>query len=333
MAFTRQDYIQRWTARTTLELREKTLSAQLFDQSRAQEWVDGADKVTIPIPDWTPNDTPNPNEGSKAEASDALGTWREARRMNQNVVTLERSGGYGTSTEVPKRQITSLPWDAVERARSRDRYVLDHQIDTAIYDGLVGDAGLSTLAAGSSTEGEHFIASTFPYNAEIPDGRNHPALDAILMLSLKLVELNVKDGANTPTGTAGPGFIVFPHQVEASLFMHLLNKGYNYDKLTDEILRTNPGLATEGNFKGMLHGIRIFTWNHLSVPTGKAPWACYGGVRDAATFGVREPDGQFFAPSENQISTMPAWLFRQDGEFAFKVIQPELAYKVTIASV
>ena len=77
--------------------------------------------------------------------------------------------------------------------------------------------------------------------------------------------------------------------------------------LTADLLRTGSVLAS-AEFQGRLFGIDIFTWNGIAIPTGTANWKMLAGVRAGAYANVRPVLNQFFSPSENQVSTKPAYL-------------------------
>ena len=53
------------------------------------------------------------------------------------------------------------------------------------------------------------------------------------------------------------------------------------------------------------------------MPTGTGNWTGLNGMQEGAFANVRRVIAQFFEPTVNQISTMPAHLLRQAGDYAW----------------
>ena len=302
MAFASEDRQKVWSAQTAVELRERSLMYQLLDRTWEPPWVAGAEKVTIPKPSF-----------NAATARARGGNWKTAEEPGQSVAVLERVGGYSASDEVLWEDALELPWDAVGRTRDRQSYTLAHDIDTAMYTTARAAAG-STLTGG--VDGSTYIDRDAPYEAKIAAGSTHPLVAVIKLFSIVAYRANAIIGASSPTGGAGIPFMIMQPELGASLSDYLEDKGLSFDPLTAEILRANPAVRQGVGVIGVYRGVRLFTWNHLSVPTGTDNWSCYAGLPEAYAVGIRPPLAQYFAPGENQVSTKPAHLMRQAGDWA-----------------
>ena len=322
MALASEDRRKIWSARTVVELREKSLIYNLLDHSWERDWVNGAASVAIPIPNLSGGTT---GEGVATEDRARGGNWAAARRPDQAVVMLTRKGSKAASNKIDWEDAIELPWPVVDRYRSSQSYFIAHDIDTAIYDAIVAlPSGTITAGAGDT----HRVQKTFPYAADIPAGRDHPLYDAINMLALNMVRLNAIDGEGSPTGSVSGAFLVAQPEMVMSFRSWMLRQKLSFDPLTREILRENPGLAGQG-YIGNVSGIKLYQWNHLTVPSG-VNWSCYGGVSEAVAVGIRPPLSQYWDPENNQSEDNPSHLIRQTSEFAWVETLDQLHFKINV---
>ena len=321
MALAAEDRKQVWSAQTTIELREKSMAYTMFDTSWSDEWENGASKVTIPKPNFAATG----KQGVSAEDRTRGGDWPTAREGDSAVVVMSRQGSKAASNKIDWEENIEIPWPIVERYRNRQAFEIASEIDRAIFDAAIA-APSTTISAG--TEDTHEVPKTFPYTAVIPSGRDHPLMEAIDDFALRMVRVNAIDGAGSPTGSASSPFMIVQPELVRSLRAWLRSLGLNFDPLTAELLRGNPGLAGQG-YVGNLSGVSLFQWNHLRVPDG-TEWLCYAGVREAFAVGVRPVLVQYFDPANNQVEDNPSYLFRQTAEYAYVETMDELHYKINI---
>ena len=320
MATASEDRRDVWSAQTMIELREKSLAYQLFDHSWEGDWVAGAENVSIPKPDFSANIASSRARG---------GNWPAAVDQSQTIVKLTRSGGYGASTELLWEDVLEINWSTVDRHRSRQGYELSHDIDTAIYDAARA-ATSSTITTG--TAGATFVDNSAPYDYTIATGKRHPVADAIDQFVLLAYRADAVDNAGSPTGGAGRPFLIFQPELVLSFSQWLEELGLSFDPLTAQLLGNNPAEFNGGGYAGRYHGADVYSWNHLAVPTGADNWAAYGAIPQAYAVGIRPPLMQYFDPKANQVSTKPAHLIRQVGDWAGVEVADALHRKIVINS-
>ena len=325
MALGSSDYSQLWSAQTAVELRMKSLAANLFDMTWSADWRGGESKVTIPIPDWVRNTTPNPDEGVGAVDRARGGDWADDAELDQDNVVLARLGGKSVANSIGWEDALEIPWDTVSRLRSRQEYEMRISVDKAIYDYARSSAG-STITLGAA--GTDYISRVAPYNYAVSADTDHPVMIAIDTWALHATRQNAVDGEMSPTGSASRPFLIFQPELIKSLRSWLRRIGLHFDPLTQQLLAQNPGLAGTG-YVGTLSGCDIFDWNYLAVPTGTDNWEAYAGIREAVAMAVRDPLVQVFNPQENQ-SDKPGWRMRQAIEYAAVEVFDNLHAKIVI---
>ena len=328
MALSSSDYSQLWSAQTAIELRLKSLALNLFDMTWQEDWRGGNSKVTIAIPDWARNTTPNPDEGVGAVDRARGASWADDAVLDQDGVILERQGGKSVANSIGWEDALEIPWDTVSRLRSRQEYEMRIAVDTAVYNYARGAAG-TTLDVG--TAGSDFVARIAPYNYKISAGNDHPVMIAIDAWALHAKRQNAVDGEMSPTGSASRPFLIFQPELIKSLRSWLRKQGLHFDPLTMQLLTQNPGMAGMG-YVGTLSGCDVYDWNHLAVPGVGNKWECYAGIREAVAVAVRDPLVQVFSPEQNQSDT-PGWRMRQAIEYAFVEVFDNLHQKITIHAV
>ncbi|MDE2876546.1 MAG: hypothetical protein OXQ93_13965 [Gemmatimonadota bacterium] len=332
MSYTSEDYRQMWAAETVGELREQTLMLQLTSQRFTAPWVAGARQINVPKPDWAYNSTDN--EGVRAVERARGGDWATALDGDQSVVPFARTGGYASSNVVDWEDAVELPWPAVERTRSRQRYELTRQIEHAVFGAIT-----SSIAAEPSTPNHTGYGNGDDYIDRMT-GRasSDDALDLPYMIlddfSLKLEEANA-DGSGDAVGTK---YCLMNPVVFRALRDGINQKRYQWDVLTRDLLVANSVLAGIG-YRGRLLGIDIFSWNGIPKPSGVGAntaadrdhnWQVLCGVREAIAADVRPPLVQYFGPQENQVTSNPAHLLRQAGDYGYAPLELSLMTLATI---
>lgn len=316
-----EDRMKVWSAKTTVELRQKSIMYNMLDKSWEDEWVRGASEVPIPNINWSTSVSPaSRNQG---------GDWAATATLDQSVPTLKRSGGYSARNDIPWDDVLELPWPVISRVRSRQTWAMKNSIDKAVYDAMRTAAG-QTVTGG--TAGNTFVSRASPYTATIATGRRHPVAEAIELFALAMTDANVVDGDMSPTGMAGVPYVIIQPALGLSLAQWLEGQGLQFDPLSMAMFNQNPSALMEPNPLHMYRGCMIITWNHLSVPAASVDWQCYGGTMAAGACGIRPPIVQYFPPELNQTSTGPAHLLRQIGDYAVVELDDTLHRKITVHS-
>lgn len=328
MAIVAADLEKRYSRRTTIELRRKTIMLTLCSSAFTEGWVGGANTVYIPKPDWAANDAPTPDEGVVASARNRGGSWAAFRAVDQDLLSFTRSGGFASSMEIPWEDAMELPWPVVERTRSRMTYELRRQIETAIF-------GRITAAIAAETSTPNFVA--YGDNTDYIDRATGKAstdaaralvYDALDDFSLKLEEADVSG----PGDSVGNKWALLPPALFRILREDIKAEKYAWDELTAQLLRSNSVLAGMG-FRGRLLDIDIFSWNGVPKPSGAGAntaadrdhnWQMLLGVQMANAAAIRPTLAQYFTPRENQLTTDPAHAVRMVGDYGHLVLEPQL---------
>ena len=309
MAFATDEWLETWSRSTTIELRQKSIMLTLLSKEGTDSWVSGSSAVHIPKPTYT-------NAAAAARARG--GDWQTADQIAQDTVEFARIGGGDVSNEVLAEDALEIPWPLIDGLRNRQSYELSKYADDEIYKWIIGTDGLAaTQDVSYGTDTNKFISRVAPYG---PGGNNNTNIalarglvfDAIKGVELKLQRANALDGVGDAVGQK---WMIMPPELFVSLRDYMFNQKQGWDLLTADLLRTGSVLAS-AEFQGRLFGIDIFTWNGIAIPTGTANWKMLAGVRAGAYANVRPVLNQFFSPSENQVSTKPAYLSRMTMEFA-----------------
>ena len=210
-----------------------------------------------------------------------------------------------------------IPWPLIDKLRSRQAYELSKYADEETYKWLIGVNGLAaTQDVSLGTATNVYIDRDSPWQ---PDGNNNANIviarrlvyDAIKGFSLKLQRANALDGVGDAVGQK---WMIMPPELFATLRDYMLSQKLGWDLLTESLLRQGSVLGT-AEYHGRLFGIDIFSWNGIAIPTGTDDWKMVAGVRAGAYANVRPVINQFFSPSENQVSTKPAYLSRMTMDF------------------
>ena len=184
-----------------------------------------------------------------------------------------------------------------------------------------------TITAGAGDT--HRVQKTGNYEADIPDGQDHPVMEAIDSFSLAMYREDAIDGESAPTGQAGTPFMVVQPELVVSLRRWLRDKGLSFDPLTAEILSQNPAMADATGYVGNLSGVRLYSWNHLPIPTG-VNWQAYAGVTQAVAVAILPPLVRYFDPLTNQKSDNPQHLLEQVGDWGAVEVMDKLHRKINI---
>ena len=324
MAYSAEDYRKLWAARTTVELRQQSLMLNLLGGGGewTDPWVAGAQTVYIPRPDWEYDATDS--EGVHASPRARGGDWAAALTGDQSVMAFTRSGGYATTNSVLWEDAIELPWPAVERTRSRQRYIMRKSIDEQIWALLTGGLSAQFQAYGSNSAN---IGRTSK------NASNAGARELIFTIlqdySLKLEEANV-DGSGD---NVGGKWAIMPPAIFRILTQYMLAEKYSWDQLTRDLLVNNSVLVRVG-YKGRLFDIDIFSWNGVPLPGSTAGantfalrsrnWPVLCGVSAGAAAALRPPLVQYWTPETNQVSDNPEHLLRQAGDFGYLTLEPSL---------
>ena len=339
MALSSEDYRKLYSAETVVEVREKSLMYNLFSGvygRQRSEWEGGANSVFIPIPQFEADTSTDPDEGVVVRDRSRGGDWPTASVPDAGRVTLTRSNGKGGAVEILMEDAGEVAWDIVGRYRSSVEYQVRHSLDTGAYDAI---AALPSTTVTVGTGGSHFIARIAPYKSTIPEGDQSPIVQAIEDFSLRAYRANLVDG-QIIAGSTGTPFMIFPPELALVLRRDLRALGLSLDALTAETLTQNVGIADPQTtqFIGSLMGVRLFSWNHLAVPSAGNMWPLYAAVPAAAALAVGGEEGvrvatQFLPPGENQVSTKPAYLFRQVVDSAYAEVVDNFHFKYRIEEV
>ena len=331
MAYTNEDYLLAFSARTVEQLRQEPIWMNLTTQDAdTSRWSSGAHTVRIPVPDWAVNTTPTPDEGVATSTRARGAGWATANRGDQSVLNFTRSGGFSISNEILYEDVIELPWDVLAETRARQQYEMNKSLDEAIYAAvLAGVANSDTTRIGTAGGSGTFLRPAAPYSAMGDVGKL--IADVIDDFSLKCQMMNVNSNVSDSVGRK---YIVMNPAVFRQLIVHMRAQGYSYDPLTSDLLRNNTVLAGAG-YMGRLNGIDIISWNGATVPAagataGTNDWKILCGVNAAWKADVRPPVVQTFTPSTNQTSTSIAHLFRQAADYGHLEIHGGLMHRYNL---
>ena len=300
MAFATGEFLEVWSRTTTAELRQKSIWLNLLSKTGTEGWVSGAAKAQIPKPTYT---------NAHAETRARGGAWATADQIGQDTVEFSRTGGVQVANEVLAEDAAEIPWPLIDNLRSRQGYEMSKKIDTDIWTWLTGTSG-ATTTVNLGTAGTDYIDRDSPYAGSTTKGKKLP-FDAIDQFHLKLQRADALDGIGDAVGQR---FIVMTPEVFRVLRNYMIDEKFGWDILTADILKSGSVLAN-ADYQGRLLGIDVFSWNGISIPTGSNNWPMIAGARAGAVANVRPAINQFFDPTENQVSTKPAYLSRQTMEF------------------
>ena len=322
MAIASADLLQLWSSTTAAELRDETIMLQLTTQAGTDGWVSGASSVKIPAPTWGDPDG-SQTEGVKAESRSRGGDWPDEIEIDQGLHTFERRGGYATANKVAWEDALELPWAAVEETRSRQRYAMRWRIDQAIHTTIRALTGVTDTTFGSTT---NYIRRTSPFNPATTAAARIPQ-DILNSFDRQLQRSN----ANGPGDSVGNRWCLMPPEIFDVFTDGLLEGGYGWDPLTEDLIRNNSVLVEQG-YRGRYKGIDVFAFNGLSVPGSAATtrWGVTCGVQGAYAANVRAPVVQYFTPEENQVTDEPAHLLRQAGDWGGVSLHKNLILKASI---
>ena len=305
MAFASGEYLEAWSRSTTLELRQKSMMLTILSKDGTDSWVSGASKVHIPKPTFT----------EAAAASRARGgDWQAATEIAQDTVDFARIAGADVSNEVLAEDAHEIPWPLIDQLRSRQAYELSKQIDKSLYSWIIGNSGIGSGTPQNvtyGTAGTNFISRTTPWRG------NNAASNKLVYESIEAFELYLQraDALDGIGDAVGQKWMVMPPEVFRALRVYMLAEDLHWDLLTQSLLSGGSVLGG-AQYQGRLLGIDIFTWNGIAIPTGTNNWKYIAGTRAGAYANVRPVLNQFFDPSENQVSSKPAYLSRMTMEAA-----------------
>lgn len=298
MAFADGEWNEVWSSTTYLELRDQLLMLGLTTQEFSDPWVNGAHEVHIPIPTWST---------VTAASRDRGGNWGTVTDTAETTGVLTRSGGYASAEQVLWEDGLELPWPAVEQTRSRMTYQIAKEIDKALFALVTTHAG-TAVDLGSTTD---YIARATPYAASTAAAKKLP-FTCIQQFATKAKRAGAIGGAGD---TVGELWCIMAPEVFAVLGQYVLEAGYSFDRLTESVL-TGPSVLTGSAWEGRLFGVDIYSSPLVVIPETDAKWTVLCGGRRGYASAVRPPVVQYFPPEQNQVSTQPAHLLRQAGDYA-----------------
>ena len=317
MAFASGEYLEAWSRSTTLELRQKSMMLTILSKEGTDSWVSGAAKVHIPKPTFT-----NASASNRARGGD----WKAATEIAQDTVEFARIGGANVSNEVLAEDALEIPWPLIDKLRSRQSFELAKQLDSTLYSWIIGTNGIPSGGAVTyGSAGTNFIARTSPWRGN-NDASNKLVYDAIEAFELLLQRADALDGIGDAVGQK---WMVMPPEIFRALRVHMLKVDLHWDLLTASLLSGGSVLGG-AQYQGRLLGIDIFTWNGVAIPTGTSNWKFIAGCRAGAYANVRPSINQFFDPSENQVSSKPAYLSRMAMETAAAMGEGSVFQEITI---
>ena len=326
MAYGTADYVKAWASRTVVELRRTLMMLNLTTQDFTAPWVNGANQVMIPKPDWAANNTPNPDEGVSAETRARGGSWPTARRGDQDLVTFQRSGGFAAANEVLWEDAIELPWPAVERTRSRQTYEMRKEIDEAIYAAITAEIAGETSTPNFEALGSNTNSISRTTGKAANAAAKALIYEAIDDFSLKLANMDVDGDGDS----VGQKYVIMRPTLFRIFREYMIDKGLSWDTLTADLLRNNSVLVGRG-YQGRVLGIDVFSSTTVPAPSSTAGsnsaanrgrnHQILAGVRMGTAAAVRAPIVQFLNPSENQVSAQPAHLLRQAGDYGVAVLE------------
>lgn len=319
MAFATGEWLEAWARATILELRRKSLWANLMNGDGTAPWIAGAREVSIPKPTWT-----------DAAAADRArgGDWATATDIEQDTVIFKRTGGSQVVNNVLWEDALEIPWPLIDELRSRQAYEIAKRLDDQLYAYLIGANGIAAADAVTYGTSSRYISRTAPYTVS---GTNaiQMVYEALDDYQLKLERANAIDGVGDSVGQV---YAVMSPELFRVLREDIEKRKLNWDLLTSELYRTGGILSGGRPFQGRLLGIDIFSWNGISVPGAGEDWTMICGARAGMAAATRPSLVQFFSPPENQISTAPGYLSRQTHEFGQAMLASGLFTEVTITA-
>lgn len=307
------DMQELYAATTVAELRQNSKWLMLTSQQDTMEWANGGAKSQkVNIPNWAY--TADADAGAAGNQPAGInvvdrargGAWTAAISGRSDTLEFTRSDGSQASNEIDVEDEAELPWPVAEQTRSRQMYQMRQSVDAKIFAAWIG--GIGTGSAEQTTLGA--AADTI--------SRSNPLTTAGLGYELVYhalraysVKLERRGAFSLESDSIGRAFVVMPPEFWDGFEAWMLNKGYGWDELTEEMLVQGRTMGM-GDFRKRMKGLDIFVENKIAVPSS-GNWNFYGGVRESWRANVRRLPGyvQMFEPAENQISNHPATLMRQ----------------------
>ena len=226
--------------------------------------------------------------------------WGKDKGLYPNSVGLVNSDTETANDHVPIDAI-SIHYDMFEKYRDSQASRLSKAIDKVIYEDIFSK---STQVVITSKDNDHCVSKTFPHNATIADGRDHPLYEAIRKFSLEMYRINSKDHNNESDIFPIVPFVIIHPELVSSLRTWFYNKRLsldNFNTLFSKFSCKNVEPVDIGYICN-LGGVELFQWSHLQVPSGDV-WTCYGGVMNYAPVAIKvEHDYvNYISPGKNQI--------------------------------
>ena len=316
MAIAAADLTKIWSADTVERLRKPLVWNQITTQRRTEPWVQGANRVDIPKPDWAYNSTDS--EGINVVSRTRDQAWGTTLGIDNDIVQFQTSGRYEAANRIPYEDELELPWNAVEETRQEQIAGMEDYLDQTIVTAIEGYPSVSVHGGnGFGTAGTNFIA---PNGTITGTGASLPkaAMDAIAARALGLnwyTNRRFKD--------PGERWALLHPTIYNIFLTYLIEQKYSWDALTENGLLRNamPGGDGEGLMAFNYRGFRCYASPAVNAASSTQAdrWTITAGLRAAVAANVRPPLVQFFSPAENQ-TTAPGWLIRQRGFYGIAEI-------------
>ena len=219
--------------------------------------------------------------------------------------------------------MTESPVNLVEAYRVASREIVAIDADKHAWAQLVANAGTTITKFGTNA---NRINRTSPFLPQT-DAARDLMIDLLDTLSIELGMADLQGGQSG----LGAAWCIMPIPLFSAAQAALIALGTTWDRVSETVLSGNSMLANVP-FRGRYKNIDVFGSNLSPVPATGSDWQWLAGVREAACFGIARPDIQFFTPEDNQVSPMPAYLWRYNSDFAVKVLYSDGIIKGTFDS-
>lgn len=310
------DTLKAFSRQTTIELYQNAVFAALMDRSYEQD-LEGAYEVDIQ----------NPNLAGTITSRSRGADWKTAQEVTATQVNLKLDQQYEGVQKIAYEDVRQSPdigW--LDRMRRHTMLTARNYIDANIATyiaGLTYDAA-NKFTVGSGNTNAMTLRSQDDYSKGTGD--ELPAKMA-QRGALHFFRKNVIDGDEQSGMNPGDLWVICAPEVLFVLMLDMAERGYNWDRLTEDVLSNNRVLTNEA-WRGRLSGIDFIVSNQLAVPTSGNDFKCYMGTRKAIALAIDEPVTSFFTPQTNQEG--PNYQLNQAGIFGRALVNPLLISEVTL---
>ena len=304
-----------YNRKTTLSFNRDAVTLPLFDRSY-QDDIRAYGETKIPNPNYNATiqrrTAPDIDFDAPATASvEYLAHALEAQAFEGSVV-------------VDYRAAPRLPYNAMDMAREKAAREVKEDIEEAVWT-KIRAATLTTIAQG--TAGSFFIKPDGD-----PSGVGSEKLPRLAMNKFITAMIRAKilgQSALDPIGGAlGMPWCVLPPEIYSVFTDQLIDAGYQYDRLTEDILSRGAVMTNEAE-TGVYRRIMLVNTPVLPVATsGTQKWEMYLGFAPAIAYSETEPLIRDFVPTNHP--TKPVSQMNLIVDIAVTIKQTALLRKVTI---